>query len=497
MLTVERFKEILHEFQEDSFPEENKLKKFANDFFSEKVNDDQVFHRAEELFSSRSWRPQERDLFYKKLAEGVCQCDFSTKPPIDSFAKRATLNFSDGEKLEMNHANLLFYGKYFREKTSFQINEYTRSQFETLDFSDPEKWLESRNRLEFFECDRILSYLPVLPEFSSAKEMIEFVGKHKLKTLNLSGFDEYPKGEVEKLTSVENAIAPSNPRQAIQFLDELRELPQLKTLKVITKGKYREMQGALEELFRHGKCSKTLTMVDLTGSDLSEPQLRFLPCLEKLQELNLTDCNGLGSEEMDVLSRCPNLKKLNISQLRNEIIQSDFVPESLEKLTQIKVLDISRMEVSTQKVLPHITVSLKELNFSYNCDVDCSDLERFTGLENLFLEGTGCFNVISMNSLTMLRSLSLWGLSTSFLDCSEFTQLKQLKTLKLTSSNGISNVSSLLKLPLKRLGLFAEFKIDNLEVLAKHPHLEFLNFSSKESEELVQKLEASGITVNQ
>jgi internalin A len=176
------------------------------------------------------------------------------------------------------------------------------------------------------------------------------------------------------------------------------------------------------------------------------------------------------------LTRCPALKKLNITILNNKVNSL----EPLSRLTNLTQLDINlaKSEVSSLEPLSNLT-SLTQLKLRIGSGgvSDLTPLSRLTNLTDLDLD-LDASNVSNVESLSNLTNLTQLDLDLGFSEVSDLTPLSNLtKLTQLTVRlNDKSNLELLSKIThfknLTQLTLSLGFsKVSSLEPLFNLPNL--------------------------
>ena len=147
-----------------------------------------------------------------------------------------------------------------------------------------------------------------------------------------------------------------------------------------------------------------LTKADLekvTSLDLYRKQLSEVPKgLEKLTQLKGLELSENQLTDVKGLEKLTQLKglKLHINQLTDV--------KGLEKLTQLKHLFIGGNKLADLKFLKKLT-RLERLGLSNNQLINVKGLENLTQLEELFLERNKLVNLSGLEKLTKLKFLYL------------------------------------------------------------------------------------------
>ena len=154
-------------------------------------------------------------------------------------------------------------------------------------------------------------------------------------------------------------------------------------------------------------------------------------------------------------------KVTELSLLNNQLTE---VPKDLEKLTQLKKLNLGANQLTNVKGLEKLT-KLEELRLHRNILTDLKGLEKLTQLTMLILNNNKLTDLKGLQNLTQLEGLGLGG--NQLTDVKALEKLTQLTSLgleinQLTEVKGLEKLTRLAKLHLQKNKL-TKAQIDELQ----------------------------------
>lgn len=185
----------------------------------------------------------------------------------------------------------------------------------------------------------------------------------------------------------------------------------------------------------------------------------------KMSQVKELDLSELEVENLEGLQYCENLENLNLANSKTK----DF--KVISNLKNLKVLDLSNNNISDISILNNLT-SLTKLYLKNNNINDVSNLKNLNKLTVLNLERNKISNISSLEGLSSLTNLNVG--SNNISDISVVKNLTNLKYFR-GSQNKITDISPLGKLKnLKELNLSTQ-RIDLGPILIKDNKFVFKN----------------------
>jgi Leucine-rich repeat (LRR) protein len=209
----------------------------------------------------------------------------------------------------------------------------------------------------------------------------------------------------------------------------------------------------------------------VTNLRLSFNQLTDVKGLEKLTQLKTLELYRNKLTNVNGLENLTNLETLNLQD--NQLTSV----KGLEKLTQLKTLKVSNNQLTDVKGLEKLT-QLKTLEVSNNQLTDVKGLEKLTQLENLELYRNKLTNVNGLEKLTQLEKLYLGGNQLTKLP-EGMENLTQLKTLWL-NDNKLTDVKGLEKLTQLKVLYLGDNQLTDVKGLEKLDQLTRLDLSKNQ-----------------
>ncbi|KAL3522146.1 hypothetical protein ACH5RR_014980 [Cinchona calisaya] len=342
----------------------------------------------------------------------------------------------------------------------------------------------------FVSIDHILEFVkPTVPEISAPScvlgelTVLEISGPSSLQEIPDNIFSHMPHLKSLNLSFLPIASLPLS----LYSLKELvwlilrgcSHLQELRSLKMFDKLQVLDLSGARSLKFFQDKSlssNQELRILNLSGSQIiSLPLLRNL---SKLTHLLLCDCNHL-----DRLRKITALSSLQILDLSGSTNFKEFVDPSFEKLTSLKVINVSQTAV---KQLPLDIRSLRQL-----CIRNCSELKELPFVES----------IKGLQELDLSGSCNLENIEESFfkdLSCLRVLNLSKTKIKSLPAISNSHNLRHLLLshcLYLETLGeLNSMTKLEILD-LSGCKALKEIKGKSLENMHSLQKLDLSGTSI--
>ncbi len=178
---------------------------------------------------------------------------------------------------------------------------------------------------------------------------------------------------------------------------------------------------------------RDLRVLGMEGCELSDDALASLYQLNRLQELDLTSCKGVGDEGMEKLSALISLHTLKLSC--TSVTDADLL--HIAKLGNLKVLDLRGCRVS-EAGLARLPASLTSLRLG----IECRTLEGLAHLQSLrelefIYEGGDCLRQLpaGIGRLTLRRRSHM----VTDRDLEQLHGLKALSYLALGSFDQVSD----------------------------------------------------------
>ena len=224
----------------------------------------------------------------------------------------------------------------------------------------------------------------------------------------------------------------------------------------------------IENEFVGFNCYQINSEYEIVGLSIFYNQIREIKGLEKLTKLKILDLSSNQISEIEGLEKLTKLQCLILSD--NQIKEI----KGLEQLTQLQKLDLSSNQISEIEGLEQLT-QLQNLNLYDNQIREIKGLEKLTQLQNLSLLVNQISEIKGLEKLIQLKILNLSDNQISKIKGLE--KLAQLKTLKLYR-NHIISIESLVDIiiSLKELEIYdnhfsnphIESKGNNLDVVQKY-----------------------------
>ena len=263
---------------------------------------------------------------------------------------------------------------------------------------------------------------PPDPQRLAARWIIQKKGTITLESGQLASLADLPKGacrivavdlaEVDKLDAAQlvGHLASCSDVVSINLSDTNLREPDLRFLAAL--GALRELRlanlpvgdAALKQLAGHGK----LEVLDLSGTRVTGAGLVDLATAAELKQLLLANTQ-IDQKHLSALAAFPKLEVLSLAAGRNI---SDAGLAHIEKLTALKSLDLRGSKIS---------------------DAGAARLATLTALEQLDLEGTQVTSagIGRLTGLTKLRRINLAQTQVTDNVTAPLAQLKQLKSINL------------------------------------------------------------------
>ena len=204
----------------------------------------------------------------------------------------------------------------------------------------------------------------------------------------------------------------------------------------------------------------------LTAEDIKFPSLGFLPSLEHLEELHLTDCK-LPEDALSLIVALPKLQKLTLADCGLSTIAD------LEGNLKLTYLDLSNNTLRHLEPISQM-FTLKEVHLQHNALSDLSALSGLVNLEKLDVSYNSLAAISHISACTKLSWLNI--ANNAITDLTGLEGLAALSYLD-AESNELSNVSVLGNCTaLVELNLSSN-TIADISALATLSKLEILDFS--------------------
>lgn len=183
----------------------------------------------------------------------------------------------------------------------------------------------------------------------------------------------------------------------------------------------------------------------------------------------------------EVLKRIKEAQKNKSSTLYLSHLNISKLPQALEKLNDVKELDLSGNQLSNISALKKLT-QLTSLDLSDNQLTEISALEKLTQLTSLDLSENQLRDISALKKLTCLRSLYLS--HNQLTEIAALTKLKNIRTLdlcinRLTQLSGIENLTQLTSLYLRAN------QLSNIAALAQLRDLNTLDLSHNQLSDII------------